>query len=112
MTVRRTYNREFQRRRRKTMRQEEPAKLSQEQWRYKLKFLYGITFEDYVQLFVNQGGRCAICLTPDPGRRRFHVDHCHKTNVVRGLLCSNCNTGLGKFKEDTTLLDRAVAYLS
>lgn len=57
---------------------------------------------------------CAICgTTAWPGRHsRPHVDHCHETGLVRGILCSECNTGLGKFKEDPALLRRAIEYLA
>lgn len=60
-----------------------------------------------------QQGRCAICGTPegDTPKGRLHVDHDHKTNVVRGLLCSLCNTGIGQFKEDPSRMLAAIEYL-
>jgi hypothetical protein len=51
---------------------------------------------------------CAICGTKGV---KLHIDHCHMTNHVRGLLCHNCNTGLGLFKDDVRLLAAAIAYL-
>lgn len=56
---------------------------------------------------------CAICGTVEwNGRhKRPHVDHDHKTGRVRGILCSECNTGLGKFKDDPIILEAALAYL-
>jgi len=68
-----------------------------------------------VQIFLmkdDQVGRCAICeeiLSQDT--KHIHVDHCHKTNKVRGLLCANCNKGLGFFKDNTRALERAILYL-
>jgi Autographiviridae endonuclease VII len=63
-------------------------------------------------LKIAQDGCCAICGTDTPGGRgRWHVDHCSKTNTVRRLLCSSCNPGLGFFKHDIALLQRAIDYL-
>jgi hypothetical protein len=71
---------------------------------------YGLTPEQ-VEEMAKAG--CHICGTTDwPGRHsRPHVDHCHKTGKVRGILCHECNTGLGKFKDDPDLLAKASAYL-
>lgn len=77
-----------------------------------LKTTYGLTPEAFDAIVEAQGGRCAICLGDDPGVKGvWHVDHCHDTNAVRGLLCTNCNTGLGQFKDDPDVLRRAVDYL-
>ena len=74
---------------------------------------FGITPEQYRAMLERQCGRCAICgiNKPDKVRQRFHTDHCHETGVVRGLLCANCNTGLGKFADSPELLERAALYL-
>lgn len=60
-----------------------------------------------------QRGRCAICGTPeeDSPKKRLHVDHDHGSNIVRGLLCGLCNTGLGQFKDDPARLYAAIEYL-
>ena len=79
-----------------------------------LKRLYGITSDDYEMFFQKQKGLCAICLTPnstDFRKKRFSIDHCHRTGKVRGLLCGNCNSGLGLFKDDLSILRTAVEYL-
>lgn len=78
-----------------------------------IKRTYGITFEDYEQMFDNQKGCCKICNSRISNSRtgRLFVDHCHKTGTVRGLLCSSCNHGLGLFKDSPTLLKKAIAYL-
>ena len=64
---------------------------------------YGITPEDYDRMLEEQGGRCAMCRTDDPGGhggvKHFHVDHDHETGVVRGLLCDTCNRGLGTYEK-------------
>ncbi len=73
---------------------------------------YGITIEQWEGLFEIQGRKCAICETPVPGRRGWHTDHDHKTQVVRGILCSHCNSILGFAKDDIRTLVRATAYLT
>ena len=81
---------------------------------YHLKRRYGITVEEYDELLEAQGHRCKICRTDDPGGRnaRFHVDHCHTTNKVRGLLCSRCNQAIGLFDESVLVLESAIKYLN
>lgn len=61
-------------------------------------------------MLTSQGGTCAICHgTATVGR--LAVDHCHLTGKVRGLLCTNCNTALGKLKDSKELLLNAINYL-
>ncbi len=55
---------------------------------------YGITLAQYDEMLTRQGGTCAICKKP-PKVKRLHVDHCHSTGRVRGLLCGSCNGRLG-----------------
>lgn len=80
---------------------------------------YGITGVQYNDLFEKQNHLCAICNKPESsvdGRtkkvRRLAIDHCHVTGKVRGLLCSSCNHGLGRFKDDIELLKKAIYYLT
>ena len=75
-----------------------------------LKYLYGITVEQYEEMLEKQGGHCAACpRTPDQEKHGvLHVDHDHKTDAVRGLLCQRCNTGLGLLNEQ---FDGIVAYM-
>lgn len=80
---------------------------------YELKAHYGITLDEYDALLTAQGGVCAICGAAEPrGMGVFHVDHCHKSSKVRGLLCNECNMGLGKFKDSEQLLLAAAKYLT
>ena len=72
---------------------------------------YGLTEADYQALLKTQGGKCAICLKPCSTGKALAVDHNHDTGQVRGLLCMSCNTGLGKFKDDRSLLLAALNYL-
>lgn len=77
---------------------------------YWLKRCYNITIEAYAALLKEQDGGCAIC-GQEPGQRALHVDHDHATGQVRGLLCYNCNVGLGQFKDHAGVLMAAVGYL-
>lgn len=76
-----------------------------------LRRKFGMTAEDYERLLTKQNGKCAICEGNCLTGRRLAVDHSHTTNQVRGLLCQNCNIGLGKFKDDPKRLVSAVGYL-
>lgn len=79
-----------------------------------MKKNYGITLEDYDNLRIKQNFRCYLCGTHETvsdGRGLLHVDHDHTTGEVRSLLCSSCNTGLGLFKEDVDLLNKAINYI-
>lgn len=77
------------------------------------RYLYGISAEQFVAILERQSGGCAICGTTEwPGKGNApHVDHCHRTNEVRGILCNNCNNGLGRFADDPDRLEAAAAYL-
>lgn len=78
-----------------------------------LKFKYGIGVKDYDQMLEKQGGCCAICGSKQTrGTHSFSVDHCHITGMVRGLLCNNCNRGLGLLGDTIEGLMKAVKYLS
>lgn len=67
-------------------------------------------------MLLAQQERCAICRrhfdNTGPRDLRDHVDHCHITGAVRGMLCGRCNKGLGQFIDSPAMLDRAIRYLS
>jgi hypothetical protein len=80
---------------------------------YMRQYLYGLTPEAYAALLETQDARCAICRTDTPGGKGgWHVDHNHATGLVRGLLCTNCNQGLGQFADDPDRLRAAADYLT
>ena len=86
------------------------ARSSQLKWQLKKRF--DINVETYDIMFDKQEGRCAICSRrQDELKQRLTVDHNHVTGKIRGLLCFDCNTSLGHFREDITLLEKAIVYL-
>lgn len=77
-----------------------------------LKRDYGISLEQYNQLLEQQEHKCNICGTHrDEFKKDLAVDHCHDTGIVRGLLCKNCNTGIGNFKDDIDIMKKAIEYI-
>ena len=83
---------------------------------YRLKKKYGITLDDYNKMLTDQDNKCAICKTskPLPNKKSYngwHVDHCHTTGKIRGILCHTCNPSLGAFKDDINILKNAIKYL-
>lgn len=79
---------------------------------YGAKKLYRLPFGAYATMLDAQGGMCAICGSRPNGKRRFHIDHCHATDAIRGLLCSSCNLLIGHAKESAGLLGAAIDYLN
>ena len=79
--------------------------------RIKIWKALGINFTeaDYIELCLKQKYQCAICTKTV---ERFHVDHDHKTDKVRGLLCPACNKALGYFKDNIGILNAAIKYLN
>lgn len=82
----------------------------------KLRRIYGITSADFQRMVVEQDGRCAICRELPVARAldrgvALHVDHNHKTGIVRGLLCWRCNAALGLLRDSPEVALAAVIYL-
>ncbi len=80
----------------------------------RVKAAYGVSPEQHAEMLKRQGGCCAVCERPfvDKRGKRPHVDHCHATGKVRGLLCGQCNSGLGMFRDDPDAMRKAIAYLA
>lgn len=72
---------------------------------------YRITEADYATILAHQNGVCAGCLR-SPGRIRFAVDHCHRTGLIRGLLCWPCNRALGILRDNQTATANLAGYLA
>lgn len=86
--------------------------------RSSIKTEHGITEEDYLALSAKQDGRCAICritkceiTSLEPRRKRLHIDHCHATGRIRGLLCGPCNALLGLARDRPDVIRAAACYL-
>lgn len=74
---------------------------------------FGLSLDEYDLMLEQQGGCCKICGTDSPGHKgRFIVDHNHLTGQIRGLLCNSCNVGIGHLKDNPTILQSALNYLS
>jgi hypothetical protein len=102
--------------RRRTFKAEHPLESHRFDKDAKLKEYYGIRIEDFDKMLAEQDNKCAICgsefsTTTGLAAMSACVDHCHKTNKVRGLLCNTCNRAIGFFKEDASILKKAVEYL-
>ena len=102
----------------KTKREDKKASMSSGDWllqnrKYWLKTQYGLTLDDYNNKVIEQDHKCAICFKDETKvfKGLLFVDHCHTTGKIRGLLCSNCNTALGKFEDSQNTLMNAVQYL-
>lgn len=72
---------------------------------------YKITMDEFEDLLNKQEGKCKICSKLLENSDKPNVDHCHKTNKIRGLLCVNCNKGIGHLFDDVELLQKAIDYL-
>ena len=80
------------------------------EWR--LRTIYSLSQEEYLQRVVEQNGKCYICgLAPEGLRDTLVVDHDHSTNIVRKLLCDKCNRGLGYFRDNADFLYSAYNYI-
>jgi hypothetical protein len=78
-----------------------------------LKKKYGITANEYDEMFNKQSGRCAICGKQQKDESiALSIDHDHKTGAIRGLLCFGCNSGIGRFNDDISMLKKAIDYLT
>ena len=79
--------------------------------RVHLKRNYDLSYENWLKMWENQDGRCAICGKRFVEPSDAYVDHNHETNEIRSLLCRKCNFGLGMFNDDPELTTKATEYL-
>lgn len=78
-----------------------------------IKWRYGITFDDFQELRIQQGFRCLICkVHQDDLKICLNIDHDEEQNIIRGLLCNNCNRAIGEFQHSIVILQNAINYLS
>jgi len=98
------YNREYRKKNREKLKLLDRLK--------HLKAKYGMSENDYIKMLENQGGTCKFCsLAEEENGDALCVDHCHKTNKIRGLLCRTHNRALGLFQDNPKLLRKAADYL-
>lgn len=102
-------NREQSNARARERRKRNPEKHREAQKQYGLKTKYGISVDLKLALIQAQGGICAIC--PKEIDFSCATDHHHKKNFMRGMLCKQCNSALGLFKDSSEILRRAADYL-
>ena len=83
------------------------------EWRkiYATLYRYGITYESYMSMVEGQGNLCAVCKKRCVTGRRLCLDHDHVSGRPRGLVCTQCNSGIGFFRDNPELLRRAAEYL-
>ena len=77
----------------------------------RIKKEYGISKETYLSLLAKSNGSCCICENKPESNFSLHVDHCHRTGAVRGLLCQKCNQAIGLLNDDTKLIAKALEYV-
>ena len=108
---RRSYNRSYRERPGFT---QVKVKVSSEQARrYFIKRKYKKSQAWFDEQIIRQNGKCAICRIEEAKspHGRLCIDHCHKTGMVRGLICNNCNSGIGFLADSTERLEQAIEYL-
>lgn len=85
--------------------------------RYEVLRIHGLSSDQHNKMIISQNNKCAICFKEETRLGRsgditpLCVDHCHKTQKIRGLLCHCCNTAIGKLKDNISLLESAIEYL-
>lgn len=76
-----------------------------------LKTKFNMSYEQYEDLTNSQNNKCKICGRPPSKNKKLHLDHCHTTGKVRGLLCAQCNWYLGFIDKDYTIIEKIINYL-
>ena len=91
-------------------RKNNPEQVKESQRKNHLK-KYNLSHEDWLKMWESQDGRCAICGEPFARQSDACVDHNHETGEIRGLLCMQCNVGLGSFNDNPKLIIKILKYL-
>lgn len=87
-------------------------RLAESRRKYELRSKFNMSVDDYFEMYEEQDGRCKICYDRQHSyRAHLAIDHCHKTGIIRGLLCNSCNVGIGNLKDSPKVLKRAIAYI-
>lgn len=79
--------------------------------RMNLKARYGISSDVFEAMLSGQNGKCKICAAPHTKEKPLVLDHSNRDALIRGLICSDCNLGLGWFRDSVEFLKRAILYL-
>ena len=90
------------------LRNKEKRKINKRNWQLKQ---YGLTPNTFNELLKSQNNKCSICKLVFSDTIKLHIDHNHKTDKIRGLLCSQCNTGIGQLRESEEIFLSAIDYL-
>lgn len=104
-----SYCKECTARKNKKWRDQNPRLIAESSLWTRRKIFYGITKDDFYKMMEEQNNCCKICQNIID--KSAHVDHCHETGKVRGILCLHCNKGLGFFKDNIVNLENAIKYL-
>lgn len=89
-----------------------PEKAKQANFRHDLSRHYGLSLEQYNQMYAKCEGRCECCGAHESEfKRGLHIDHDKETGLIRGILCTRCNPGLGYFQHSSERLQMAIKYL-
>lgn len=83
---------------------------NEREWSRKFR-RYGITEKEYYAIVGSQNSLCPVCSKSLNGYKVAHIDHCHKTNKIRGILCRDCNIIIGNAKDSPEILRRMANYL-
>jgi len=67
--------------------------------------------ETFLEIWNSANGACSICQKTEADGIALCVDHCHDTGTIRGILCNNCNAGIGMLGDDVAMLEKAISYL-
>lgn len=92
------------------LKKKEPEKYAEVKKKWWLKNTYGLTLDQYNEILKSQNYQCALCGLELKVDKQTHIDHCHETNKIRGILCNHCNLGIGHLRHDPALIRKAALY--